>query len=142
MFEFFLDFLLINAYFLGLILLVFCGNLWQFYLASGVAILNYCKFGLVRSLLSKCIEPHETGKIFSSLAIFSALVPLLANPIYRQVYNWTLPFFPGAVMILAACVLGVSTLLNVYLYTQRHRMCNTNTDDKTKQSENVWTTSI
>ena len=134
MFKFFLDFLLINAYFSGLILLVFCGNLWQFYLASGVAFLNCCKFGLVRSLISKCIEPHETGKIFSALAIFGAIVPLIANPIFRQVYNWTLRFFPGAVMIMAACVLAVSTLLNVYLYTQRHRMSNTNTDDKTDQS--------
>ena len=105
--------------------------------------MNYCKFGLVRSLLSKCIESHETGKIFSALAIFSAIVPLLANPIYRQVYNWTLPFFPGAVMIMAACVLGISTLLNLYLYSQRYRMNLTDTDDtNSKQSENVCTTSI
>lgn len=132
-----------NCLSLGLILLVFCDNLWQFYLASGVAILNYCKFGLVRSLLSKCIESHETGKIFSALAIFSAIVPLLANPIYRQVYNWTLPFFPGAVMIMAAVVLGISTLLNLYLYSQRYRMNTTDTDDtNSNQSGNVCTTSM
>ena len=47
----------------------------------------FCKFGLVRSLLSKCIEPHETGKIFSALAIVCALMPTIANPVFRQLYN-------------------------------------------------------
>ena len=82
----------------------------------------FCKFGLVRSLLSKCVEPQETGKIFSGLAIVCALMPTISNPVFRQLYNWTLPYFPGAYMIMAALVLCISALLNFYLYTQRHRM--------------------
>ena len=107
---------------LGLSLSAFCTELWQFYMARGLCIIAFCKFGLVRSLLSKCVEPHETGKMFSALAIFCALMPTIANPAFRQLYNLTLPYFPGAYMIMAACVLCISTLFNFYLYTQRHRM--------------------
>ena len=96
--------------------------MWQFYLAHGLNIVAFCKFGLVRSLLSKCIEPHETGKIFSALAIVCALMPTIANPVFRQLYNWTLPYFPGAYMVMAALVLFISAALNFYLYTQRERM--------------------
>ena len=80
------------------------------------------KYGLVRSMLSKCIEPQETGKIFSVLAIMVALTPIIANPIFQQLYNWTLPIFPAAEIILAASVMCISALLNFYIYTQRHCM--------------------
>ena len=96
--------------------------MWQVYLASGLQILAFCKFSLVRSLLSKCVEPEETGKMFSVLAIFCALMPLLANSAFRPLYSWTLPIFPGAILIMAASLLTISALLNLYLYTQRHRM--------------------
>ena len=117
-------------FFPGRILLIFCGNLWQFYLACGIGILSGCKYSITRSLLSKCVEPQETGKMFSVVAIVSALVLLLANPILRKIYNWSLPFFPGAVMVVSACILGISALLSFYLYTQRHRLLITKPDFK------------
>ena len=106
----------------GIFVIVFCVNMWQVYLASGLQILAFCKFSLVRSLLSKCVEPEETGKMFSVLAIFCALMPLLANSTFRPLYSWTLPIFPGAILIMAGSLLTISALLNLYLYTQRHRM--------------------
>ena len=117
--------------------------MWQVYLASGLQILAFCKFSLVRSLLSKCVEPEEIGKMFSVLAIFSALMPLLANIIFRKLYSWTLPIFPGAEMVMAASLLTISALLNIYLYMQRHRMVyDSEYDSNRKQSENIWVTSI
>ena len=121
----------------GIVLLIFCTNLWQFYLASGIGIFSFCKYGIARSLLSKCVEPQETGKIFSVVAIVSASVLLLANPIYRKIYNWSLPFFPGAVMVVSACTLGFSAMLNFYLYTQRHRLIITRTDLEDKEEDNT-----
>ena len=97
--------------------------MWQFYIARGISnTVGLCKYGLVRSLLSKCVQPQETGKIFGALAIVCAVMMPIANPIHRQLYNWTLPFFPAAFMFLTAFTLCTSALLNFYLYTQRHRM--------------------
>ena len=125
-------------------LVVFCKELWQVYLATGLQILGFVKFGLVRSLLSKCVDPNETGKMFSSLAIFTSLMPMLANVVFRQVYNLTLPFFPGAEMVMAASILIISAILNFYLYTQRHRMFYKSTSEEkaTFKSDNIWMTSI
>ena len=95
----------------------------------------FCKFGLTRSLLSKCIEPQETGKIFSALAIVCAVLPIFGNPVFRQIYNWTLPYFPGAYMIVAAGVSCITAILNFYFYTQRHRMLTFSND--LKLDENI-----
>ena len=81
-----------------------------------------CKFGLVRSLLSKCVSQNELGKMFTIFAISIGLVPLISNFVFRQLYNATLTHFPGAEIVLAACCLCLTAILNFYLYTQRDRM--------------------
>ena len=55
----------------------FCTELWQFYGAIGLQVLELAKYGLVRSVLSKCVDPDETGKIFSVLSILAATLPAL-----------------------------------------------------------------
>ena len=93
--------------------------------------IGYAKFALVRSLISKCVDPEETGKIYSVFAIIKAIVPLMANPIYRQLYNHTLSYFAGAEVVLSACTMFAAILLNLYFYTQRHRL--QMVDDKPKK---------
>jgi hypothetical protein len=43
--------------------------------------------------MSKCIEENEVGKMFSLLAMIAAVAPLVANPVFRQLYNQTLVSF-------------------------------------------------
>ena len=38
--------------------MAFSGSLWQYYAANGVQFMGQSKYGLVRSLLSKCVAPH------------------------------------------------------------------------------------
>ena len=66
---------------------------WQFYLVQSFGAVGHCKFSLLRSLMSKCIKEDEVGKMFSLLAIIAALAPLVANPIFRQLYNHTLVIY-------------------------------------------------
>ena len=103
-------------------LMAFSGSLWQYYAANGVQFMQQSKYGLVRSLLSKCVAPHETGKVFSALAISMAVMPMLGNPAFRKLYNSTLDTYPAAEILLAAGVLSISAFLNFFVFTQRWRI--------------------
>ena len=72
--------------------------------------------------MSRCIETEETGKIFSVLGIFSQVAVMVANPIYRNLYDFTLPIFPGAEIVMTGGLFVLCTLIYVYVYTQRHGM--------------------
>ena len=72
---------------LGLILSGFSVKLWQFYGATALQFLHVCKYGLVRSLLSKCISKNDIGKIYSALSIIAATIPMAGNGIMRTLYN-------------------------------------------------------
>jgi PCFT/HCP family folate transporter-like MFS transporter 1/3 len=104
--------------------LPFASLLWQFYFASGVGSLGYCKYAVVRSLISKCISIDEVGKVFSILAVVAALAPVAGNPMFRQLYNATLETFPGAIFLLAASLLFVAPAGNFFIYIKRHELEN------------------
>merc|ERR1712241_933828 len=108
------------------------GKLWQYYATHGIQMMGQSKYGLVRSLLSKCVAPHETGKIFSALAISLAVMPMLGNPAFRKLYNFTLDTFPAAFILLAASILTISAILNFVVFTQRWRIVQT-TQEKTTE---------
>ena len=100
----------------------FSTTLWQFCLAYGLGTIGYCKFGILRSLLSKCIEPDEVGKVFSLLAVISAVAPMIGNPIFRQLYNFTLAIYPGAMFLILAAFLFVAVCANAFVYFKRSEM--------------------
>ena len=81
-----------------------------------------CKFALVRSLLSKCVAQNELGKMFTAFGISMGVVPLISNVAYRKLYNATLTYFPGAEILMAACCLFLTTILNIYLCTQKNKI--------------------
>ena len=84
--------------------------------------MSFCKYGLVRSLLSNCVEKQEMGKMYSALAILSAVMPIAANPAFRQLYNQTLDTFPAAEILLATAILLSTAIINFILYTQKHKL--------------------
>jgi predicted outer membrane lipoprotein len=102
----------------GAIAKPFTTTLWQFYFAYGLGTLGYCKFGVIRSLLSKFIEPDEVGKVFSLLAIISAVGPMVGNPVFRQLYNYTLSIYPGSMFLCFAALLFVAMCANGFIYFQ------------------------
>ena len=110
--------------FLGLLFSAFCKELWQFYLAHALTIIYECKYGLFRSVLSRCVEEQDYGKVFSALAMIFQFIPLLANPAFRQLYNKTLESFPGAEIVMSACAFYMTGFISLYLYKQSHRIYN------------------
>jgi MFS transporter, PCFT/HCP family, solute carrier family 46, member 3 len=127
----------------------FATMLWQFYLAQGLGTIGYCKYAVVRSLISKCIDKNEVGKVYSFLAVLASLAPVAGNPLFRQLYNATLDTFPGAIFLLYGAILLCSAIGNLYLYFMRHEMktnCeaeedeNENQDDELKKGNESTTT--
>ena len=106
----------------GLFLSGFCVKLWQFYACFGAQLFELCKYGVIRSLLSKCVSQDETGKIFSAMAILAAVIPMLGNFTLRTLYNETLETFPAAEILLCGSILTLASVLNFVLYTQKWRI--------------------
>ncbi|TRY80252.1 hypothetical protein TCAL_13569, partial [Tigriopus californicus] len=107
---------------LGYLTTSFAHNIWQFFLSNMLPSIAICKFSATRSLLTKCIDHDEVGKLYSFIALLSALIPIGSNPAFRQLYNATLGSFPSAFLLLSAA-LGVLTVFLIFLvYTQRKYM--------------------
>ena len=84
--------------------------------------MELAKYGVVRSLLSKCVHENETGKIFSVLGILAAVSPMIFNPVSRMIYNKSLETFPATLIVICASLMFLATILNLFLYTQRWRL--------------------
>ena len=53
----------------------------------------------LRSMLSKCVESHEFGKIFTLSSVASSLASLLSSVVIQEMYKYTLDTFPGAIYL-------------------------------------------
>jgi len=104
------------------VVIPFTTELWQFYVAWAVSTMGYCKYAVVRSLLSKCIDANEVGKVFSILAVIASVAPIGGNPVFRQLYNKTLDTFPGAIFLLFAALLALAGMVNLFLYFMRGKI--------------------
>ena len=114
----------------------FSVQLWQFYAATGLQFLHVAKYGLCRSLLSKCVHKEETGKMYSVFSILAAIVPMIGNGVVRTVYNLTLDNFPAAEIFVTAAVLLLAAALNFLIYTQKWRIEAFISEEESKQDEN------
>ncbi len=82
-----------------------------------------CMYSCLRALFTKMVEPDETGKVFSAIAILVAVVPAGFGPMYKKVYNASLEAdFPAAFLLLAGILYGVVCLLCMVLWFNRKQM--------------------
>ena len=107
---------------LSFLLSPFTSNLTVFYVFQVICTIGNCKFSIGRSLLSKCCEPDEVGKMFSILSILISITFMVSNPIVRQLYNSTIDQFPGAFLLLIAALLLVSGYGNFFVYTKQSKL--------------------
>ncbi|XP_049514492.1 proton-coupled folate transporter isoform X4 [Dermacentor silvarum] len=93
---------------------------WLYYL--------HCVFGIptflgqvgVRTHLSKLVGQDEVGKVFSFLASFDAVVPVLGEVLITSLFNWSLNFLPGLPYLVAAGITCIAAGLIAYV-TKVHR---------------------
>ncbi|XP_045483802.1 tetracycline resistance protein, class H-like [Harmonia axyridis] len=70
----------------------------------------------MRSIISKVVPPHELGQSSSVFGVCEAVMPLLFGPLYTNLYQYTLQFFPGAFYLLSAGFYLVTVFLFGWLY--------------------------
>lgn len=84
---------------------------------------TYCAFGIptflgqvgVRTHLSKLVGQDEVGKVFSFLASFDAVVPVLGEVLITSLFNWSIGFLPGLPYLVAAVITVISAGLIAYV---------------------------
>jgi len=113
----------------GSIITGFSNSLWLFYLAQLFVAIGPCKYAMVNSLLSKCISVDEVGKVFSVLAIMSALAPVAGSTMFRSLFNVTNEVFVGAFYILSGVLGLLAALGNIYLFYHKKVLVNEHEED-------------
>ena len=108
---------------LGIFAFAFSANVAQVYVSNGIMeLLAFLKYGLIRSLMSKCVQPNETGKIFSACALWRSTFGLIGGLAYRQLYNATLDTFPAAEILMKGILYFFGSLISFTLYLQKWRI--------------------
>merc|ERR1712062_316542 len=98
------------------------GNLWVYFGVNILTVAYYGGWASARTLFTFCVSKKEIGKIYASVGIVAAIVPLASNPAFRQLYNYTIKTFPGAVLILAGCIILVKIAIYLTVYLQRSNL--------------------
>ena len=49
--------------------------------------MQYGAWASARTLITFCVNSNEVGKIYASVGIIAAIIPLISNPVFRQIYN-------------------------------------------------------
>ena len=93
---------------------------WMFFASAGVDFASSIMSAPIRAQMTRCVYPHETGKVFAMLSSVESLVPILASTVFTHLYNATSGLaypWPGSFYFAGAfCVLmGITTSLYVYL---------------------------
>ena len=63
-------------------------NLWTYFAVNILTVAYYGGWASARTLFTFCVSRKEIGKIYASVGIVAAIIPLASNPAFRQLYNY------------------------------------------------------
>jgi PCFT/HCP family folate transporter-like MFS transporter 1/3 len=101
---------------LSLVVMSLAWNGWVLFLGACLGFLSAFASIVIRSMLSKCVNKSDLGKIYSLLASLEAAVPLFAAPLFTIVYTSTLDTFPGSVFLVQAALFVLAGIGFSYVY--------------------------
>ncbi|XP_042883936.1 solute carrier family 46 member 3-like [Penaeus japonicus] len=103
----------------GLVLMALSPSSWYLYVASIVSFLAGLPLIVTRSVISKLVPEDEIGAVFSLLASWEALVPLISGPVYTFVYSHTIDIYPGVIYFVSAGATAVAAVIYLVISTAR-----------------------
>ncbi|XP_037287629.2 putative peptidoglycan muropeptide transporter SLC46 isoform X1 [Rhipicephalus microplus] len=93
---------------------------WLYYLQCLVGLPTFLGQVGMRTHLSKLVAPDEVGKVFSLLASFESVVPIIGEVLLTTIFNQSIGFLPGMPYLVAAAVTCIAVGLTSYV-TRVHR---------------------
>ena len=92
------------------------------YYAYGLTLVGGIESTPLLSLLSKCVDVDEFGRIFTLSSVTGSVAGLLATAVIPKLYNATVDYLPGAMYFFMssatlATVIGMTVL---YVFIIRH----------------------
>ncbi|KAH8029612.1 hypothetical protein HPB51_002065 [Rhipicephalus microplus] len=103
-------------------LLGFAFKQWLYYLHCATGMPTFLGQVGVRTHLSKLVGQEEIGKVFSFLATFDAVAPVLGEILITSLFNWSIGFFPGLPYLVAAGITFISAGLIGYVLRSIRRV--------------------
>ncbi|XP_075528513.1 putative peptidoglycan muropeptide transporter SLC46 [Dermacentor variabilis] len=93
---------------------------WLYYLQCLVGLPTFLGQVGVRTHLSKLVAPDEVGKVFSLMASFESVVPIIGEVLLTTIFNQSIGFLPGMPYLVAAGISCIAVGLTAYV-TKVHR---------------------
>ena len=89
---------------------------WMYTFGSAVNLMGGYSFSASRSIISKCVEANELGKVFSLLSSAESLVPIGMSQAYASLWKATSELdapWVGTVFFLSGIMTSISVLISV-----------------------------
>jgi len=90
---------------------------WMLYTAAAVGFVAAYSVSTCRSIMSKCVENDELGKVFALLSSLESIVPIVMSQVYASLWEATSDLnYPwvGTVYMLSAVLISISTAMSLY----------------------------
>lgn len=86
---------------------------WMMFL-SPITLLGECAGPPLRSLMTKCVQPNEVGKMFTMLAVVEAGIPIISGVMYSQVYNATIDIHCCGIVFLITAFVYITVIIVLF----------------------------
>ncbi|XP_066246601.1 probable peptidoglycan muropeptide transporter SLC46 [Euwallacea similis] len=94
---------------------------WVFYIGGAFAAFGPIVAPVVRSMVSKMVEPSEKGKVLSVLAVADNAIPIISGVLYSQLYNATIHTHPEGIYYLTMASQVLVFLFALYIHFATNR---------------------
>ncbi|TRY72153.1 hypothetical protein TCAL_00254 [Tigriopus californicus] len=99
------------------LIMAFATEEWMLYVGAVINCLDSSSYSVVRSMVTKIAEPHETGSLLAVFGSFQSIMPMIATPVFGMLYRSTVANFPQLYLLIVA---GFFLLNSVCLLFVRH----------------------
>lgn len=72
--------------------------------AAAIQMLGAITTAIIRSILSKCVDPEEHGKLFSFVTCIELTMPFIGGSVYGIIYMSTAATMPWAMFLLPIAI--------------------------------------